>query len=509
MTAYRTLSPSGLRRLGLYCAVALLACTPALAQPGPSGTATRAQAATKAQPAAKKSAARKAPARRAGKAAAAVGAAAATAASVLPSSGETAAVQPPTAAAQSTGVQQADFIVAIVNSEPVTNHEVRERTQRIVAGLREQQAADVHPHELYAQVLEQLISERAQLHMAREQGIRVDDYAVEQAILSIAQQNGVDVPALIQGLERQGSSEAKLRQELREQLTLQRLREQAVSARVKVSEQDIQQYLAQQRRQHPLGDAQAFNLGHILVPVAESANEAEVRQQQALAQQVAQALRTGADLHQLAASHSAIAEPVMGMRPASHYPALFVQAAAGEPVGAVIGPLRSAAGFHVLKMLDRSVTGVPSVMVQNRARHILLRPSASMDERQLVERMRELRQRIERGQASFESVAREYSQDGSAEAGGDLGWSVPGQYVPEFETALNTLQPGQLSAPVISRFGVHLIRLDERREVALTPQEQRVVLENIVRAQKEEKAVEDWLQEVRGQAYVQYREPPQ
>lgn len=508
MTAYRTFSPSGLHRLGLYCAMALLACAPVMAQSGPSGTTAKAQPVTKAQPAVKKSATRKA-ARRAGKAApAAVGAAVATAA-VASHSGQTPAVQQPTAVVDAAGVRQADFIVAIVNSEPVTNHEVHDRTQRIIAGLREQQAADIHPHELYAQVLEQLISERAQLHMARDQGVRVDDYAVEQAILNIAHQNGMDVPTLIDGLVRQGRSEAKLRQELREQLTMQRLREQEMSGRVKVSEQDIQQYLAQQRRQNPLGDAQAFNLGHILVPVAESASEAEVLQQQALAQQVAQALRSGADLHKLAASHSAIAEPVMGMRPVAHYPALFVQAVTDAPIGAVIGPLRSAAGFHVLKMLDRSVAGVPSVMVQNRARHILLRPSASMDERQLVARMQELLQRIERGQASFESVAREYSQDGSAEAGGDLGWSMPGQYVPEFENALNVLQPGQISAPVLSRFGVHLIRLDERREVALTPQEQRVVLANIVRAQKEEKAFEDWLQEVRAQAYVQYREPPQ
>lgn len=199
----------------------------------------------------------------------------------------------------------------------------------------------------------------------------------------------------------------------------------------------------------------------------------------------------------------------MGLRPAERYPSLFAESVAKAPVGGIVGPVRSAAGFHILKVIDRSASGVAAVVNQNHARHILLRSSPQMSERQAAERLAELRQRIESGQASFEQLAREHSQDGSAGQGGDLGWAGPGRYVPEFEQALNALQPGQVSQPVVSRFGVHLIQLVERRQATLSPREQRDMLRDVVREQKLEKAYETWLQELRGQAYVEYREPPQ
>ena len=197
----------------------------------------------------------------------------------------------------------------------------------------------------------------------------------------------------------------------------------------------------------------------------------------------------------------------MGMRPLDRYPELFTKAVGQTPQGGIVGPFRSGAGFHVLKVLEKSQAGMPSVVTQNHARHILLRIGDQMTEADAAKRLADYKRRVDSGQASFESLAREFSQDGSARNGGDLGWASPGQFVPEFEQVLNALQPGQVSDPLVSRFGVHLIQLIERRQAALTPREQRDMVRNVVRERKLETDYQTWLQELRGRAYVEYREP--
>lgn len=197
------------------------------------------------------------------------------------------------------------------------------------------------------------------------------------------------------------------------------------------------------------------------------------------------------------------------MRPVNRLPTLFVEAVEQVPAGGIAGPLRSPAGFHVLKVLEKSHAGLPdAVVTQTRARHILLRISPQFSQDAAVSRLSQLREQIVSRQANFAALAREYSQDGSAREGGDLGWANPGQFVPEFEEAMNQLRPGQLSQPVVSRFGVHLIQVDERRHYTLSEREQRDVVRGLVREQKTEEAVQAWLQEVRDQAFVEYREPP-
>lgn len=413
--------------------------------------------------------------------------------------------------AENHGVRPADHIVAIVNSEPVTNNEIRARIERVTQAMAEQGAQIPTAAQLAPEVLERLIVEKAQVHIARETGIKIDDYAVEQAIANIARQNSVDTEALFRELAQQGVGEARFRQEIREQILMQRLREREVDGRVTVSDQDIDQYLAEQKIKSTRGDmaAEAVNLGHILIQLPDNANPSTVAERHARAEQALNALRDGVDFDSVARQYSDVGEPIMGMRPVQRYPALFVNAVASTPVGGLAGPIRSEAGFHILKVLDKSISGVPTVVTQNHARHILLRTSAQLSARQAAEQLLELRQRIERGTASFENLAQQYSQDGSAAQGGDLGWSSPGQFVPEFEQALATLQPGQISPPIVSRFGVHLIQLDERRQATLSPREQREMLRNIVREEKLDKAYTTWLQELRSQAYVEYREPVQ
>lgn len=434
-----------------------------------------------------------------------------------PASGEltralSTAVQPVAAASVAGGLRSADYIVAIVNSEPVTNNEVRARMQRVVQAMQAQGAQQLPAtEELAREVLERLIVEKAQVQSAKERGIKVDDYAVDQALENMARQNGLTPEAMRQEILKQGSTEAIFREEIRNQMLIQRLQDREVDGRVQVTEQDIDQYLAEQRQTQ--GDntdlsTATLNLGHILIAVPERASESEIAQRQAKAQQALQAARTEADFAAVAQRFSEGGQAILGMRPASRYPNLFIEAIGNTPVGGVVGPIRSAAGFHILKVIDKSAAGVAAVVTQNHARHILLRTSPQLGEREAARQLSELRQRLERG-ASFEELARQYSEDGSAAMGGDLGWAGPGRYVPEFEQALNALQPGQVSQPVVSRFGVHLIQLVERRQATLTPREQREMLRDVVREQKLEKAHATWLQEVRGQAYVEYREPPQ
>jgi peptidyl-prolyl cis-trans isomerase SurA len=416
------------------------------------------------------------------------------------------------AAAASLAPRQADFIVAVVNSEPVTNHEVRLRLARLQRQVASQGGAQP-PQELLArEALEQLILERAQLQLAREAGITVDDLAVEQAEQSVARQNEVTVPEMHRRLAADGIGREQFRQELRRQLTQQRLREREVDARVRVSDHEIDQYL----REQGTGADQAqvdLNLGHILVAVPEGASPAQVAERQARAQAAADKARAGGDFAALAREFSDAADAgaggLMGLRPADRYPELFVQATQAVPVGGVAGPVRSGAGFHVLKVVDKTRSGMPATVVQSHARHILLRTGAQLSETAAAERLAEYRRRVQAGQADFADLAKEHSQDGSAKQGGDLGWSNPGSYVPEFEEAMNALKPGEISTPLVSRFGVHLIQLLERRETRLNPREQREMVRQMVRQKKIEDAYAVWAQELRGRAYVEYRDPPQ
>ena len=435
--------------------------------------------------------------------AAALFAGAAQAQPASPRPAANAAAAPPTAALRS-----ADFIVAVVNSEPVTNNEVRSRMQQVLANMQSQGVRPPPQDVLAREVLEALILEKAQIQAAKDTGIRVDDYAVDQAMESLARQNGVPLEALQVQLIQQGTTTAAFREDIRNQMLMQRLQDREVDARVRVSEQDIDQYLAEQapRTSDDL-DSATINLGHILIAVREGASAAEVAERQARAEAALQALQNGGDIESVAQRFSDAGAPVLGMRPTNRYPSLFVQAIANTPVGAAAGPVRSAAGFHVLQLIDKSAQGVTAVVTQNHARHILLRTSPQLGEREAAQQLLELRQRLEGG-ASFEALARQFSEDGSAPMGGDLGWAGPGRYVPEFEQVLNTLQPGEVSQPVVSRFGVHLIQLVERRQATLTPREQREMLRDVVRERKLEKAHATWLQEVRAQAYVEYREPP-
>jgi peptidyl-prolyl cis-trans isomerase SurA len=198
----------------------------------------------------------------------------------------------------------------------------------------------------------------------------------------------------------------------------------------------------------------------------------------------------------------------MGLRPADRYPELFIEATRGLKTGEVAAPVRSAAGFHVLKVLERRQINT-LVVTQTRARHILLRPTAQLSQAQAVAKLTEVRQALVSGKADFAVLARQMSQDGSAQQGGDLGWANPGMFVPEFEEVMNRLRPGQVAEPLVSRFGVHLIEVTDRRNAPMSDQEQRNLARNVLREKKINESYATWVQDIRSRAYVEMREPPQ
>lgn len=408
----------------------------------------------------------------------------------------------------------ADFIVALVNSEPVTNHDVRQRVQQVEQNIAQRGIANAPPRaELTRQVLEQLINERAQVQLAVSSGVRVSESEIDQAEQNIAAQNQLGRDEFRRRLASEGVEVNRFRSELRQQLLLQRVREREVESRVRVSDADIDDFIRKQQGDADLSRLE-LNLGHVLVSVPENATEAQVAERQARAQRVAERARAGEDFATLAREFSDAPERAnggqFGWRTATRLPDLFVNAVRALAPGEVAGPLRSLAGFHVLRVNDRRGSGLPAMNVtQTRVSHILLRPGPQLSQEAAQARLRDFRQRVASGQASFEALAREHSQDGSAAGGGVLGWAAPGMFVPEFEQAMTRLQPGEISEPVVSRFGVHLIRVDERRTVPMEERERRERIRSQVREEKLDEALALWARDVRARAYVELREDPQ
>ena len=368
---------------------------------------------------------------------------------------------------------------------------------------------------LTQQALDQLINEKSQLQQARENGIRIDDTEVDQSELAIARQNQVSKEELYKRVAAEGFSVSAFRDQLRNQLTISRLRERDVDNRARISDVEVEQHIQSQQAGKPIAATPIeLNLANILIAVPENSSDKEVADLKVKAQQIAQRAKGGESFAALALSFSQAMDKganggEMGLRAADRYPTLFVESTQTLKKGDVTEPVQSGAGFHILKVLEKKQSDMSSTMIaQTRARHILLRTGNELTEAAARSRLLSYKQRIQAG-TDFADLARQFSQDGSASAGGDLGWANPGQFVQEFEEVMGRLRPGQVSDPLISRFGAHLIQVMERREVPLSIREQR----EMVRAQLREKKVEElyasWVDELRGRAYVELRDPPQ
>jgi peptidyl-prolyl cis-trans isomerase SurA len=407
---------------------------------------------------------------------------------------------------------EGDYIVALVNTDPVTNNEVRSRLARLEA--QSQAGGRLPPRqELIQMVLDRLISEKALLSHANETGVKVDDASVDQAEQTLARQNQISLDELRRRVAADGVSVNQFRTELRNQIILARVRERDLEPRVRVTDLEADQFILQQQRLAALAPPE-INLAHILVSVPEGLGEADLKSRQAIAEKLADRARGGADFGQLAQQNSQAPDRVkggeLGLRSADRYPPLFVEATQALPVGGISDVVRSGAGFHVLKVLDRRQPGLPAKTVtQNHARHILLLIGPKMSEAAAREQLLDLRRRVLQGNSDFAALARQFSQDGTARKGGDLGWTNPGVFVPEFEEVLNSLAPGEIAQPLVSRFGMHLIQLLERRQSELNQAEQRDLVRGQLREKKMDEAYDNWVQEIRGRAYIEMRDPPQ
>jgi peptidyl-prolyl cis-trans isomerase SurA len=405
-----------------------------------------------------------------------------------------------------------DYIVAVVNSEPLTNTEL----QREVLRVQQQFAAQRRPapdlQRLNADLLERLINQKVLLQFARDTGIRVEESAIDQAEQSIAAQNQLTVAELQRRVVADGMTVGMFRSQLRDQILIQRLRERDLEPRVRVTDADIEAYLqAQQNTSDP--NQLEINLAQVLIAVPEGASADQVQALQAQANQVLARARAGEDFATLVRTYSAPSAQSnngqLGLRSTSRYPASFVEATQRLAQGEVAELVRSLAGFHILKVVEKVNMGLPAMSVtQSRARHILLRPSAQLSETQAKARLLDFKKQVQARQADFAALAREHSQDGSAAQGGDLGWASPGMFVPEFEAVMNQLAPGEVSEPLLSRFGLHLIQLLERRQAKLSETEQREAVRALLRDKKRDEAAQTWTQELRGRAYVELRDAP-
>ncbi|MFM7760777.1 MAG: peptidylprolyl isomerase [Burkholderiaceae bacterium] len=406
-----------------------------------------------------------------------------------------------------------DAIVAVVNTDVITMKELNDRMQIIEQRMRRQNM-QVPPRDvLQKQLLERLIVNRAQMQLARDIGVRVDDVMLDRAVARIAKQNNVTVQTLRDQLERDGVSFARFREEIREEITLQRVREREVDNKLQISESEIDNFLSSTASRN-VETQQELNISQILVRVPENASAQQVADRKKRAEQAVEQLKSGGEFAKVAASFSdagdALTGGELGWRSPSRLPQLFVEAVDKLSDGQIAPIVRSANGFHVLKLVGRrsvggAKPGAASLVQQTRARHILIKVNQIVSASEARRKLVELKSRLDNDAAKFEDLARLYSNDGSASKGGDLGWIYPGDTVPEFERAMNSLKPGEVSQPIESPFGYHLIEVLERKTEELSRERQRLVARQALREQKLEEVYEDWLRQLRDRAYVEYR----
>ena len=403
-----------------------------------------------------------------------------------------------------------DFIVAVVNSVPITNHDVSTRLELQRAQAAQQGRAILKSDVTLREALEKLITEKALLQNAKDSGIVIDDEALDLAEQRQAAQNQTTVEAMRAKTLASGSSVEKARKDLHDQLLLQRLVERNVPGRIRITDVEIDNTI-KSRDKASVSTAAEMELGHIFISVPENSSDARVAELRAKAQSTLERVQRGGNFGAIAKEVSQGPEKenngLMGVRPADRYPSLFVDAVAPLRVGDLAPLVQSGAGFHILKLVSkRTVTN--ATITETRARHILLRPGGQLSQTTARAQLATYKTQIESGRADFGQLAQQHSQDASAAGGGDLGWVAPGMFVPEFEEVMNKLQPGQIADPLVSRFGVHLVQVLARREAPITERELRDLVRNSLREKKYDETYKLWSEEVRGRAYIEYRDPP-
>jgi len=411
-----------------------------------------------------------------------------------------------TATAQAQQPVAIDRIIAIVNDEAITRHELRDRLLTVERQLRARGTPLPPRQALEMQVLERMIVDRVQLQLARETGLQVADAELDAALRRIAEGNRLSLAQFRAALEQDGIAWRRFREEIRDEMIIGRLREREVDNRIVVSDAEIDNFLAQSRE---LDEDAVAQLAHIIVRVPEQADAAQLARLRQRAEEALGQIRAGRDFGQVAAIFSeapdAMNSGLLEPRPISRLPRLYAEAIASLRPGEVSGVLRSPAGFHIVKLIGRDAAAIDHRPIrQTRARHILIRSGELVSSEEARRKLVGIRERLEHG-GDFAQLARLHSGDLTAAKGGDLGWLYEGDTVPEFERAMDALPIGEISQPVNTPFGWHLIQVLERRNAEMGDQRKRLVARQVLRERKAEEAYEDWLRQLRDRAYVEYR----
>ncbi|MCF8191840.1 MAG: peptidylprolyl isomerase [Burkholderiales bacterium] len=399
-------------------------------------------------------------------------------------------------------------IVALVNRDIVTRLELEDRIAIAADQLRKQGVALPPRNILEKQVLEAILLQRIQLSFARENGIRVDETQLDRAVARIAEDNQLTVEQFRTALARDGIRFDRFRDDIRKEIILSRLREREVASKVVVSEGEIDEYLV---RRAESGVGTEWLASHILVRVDEkTADPVAIKRQKEKADQALAALNSGDDFAKVAATYSEAGDALqggdLGWRNVDRMPSLFLEMIGKLKVGQHSAVVRSSAGFHIVKLRDlRGAVGKQVLITQHKARHILVKPTEIVSDADAQRRLRDLRERIEQGGSTFADLAKQHSQDGSAASGGELGWMAAADLVPEFAAAMEALPVGQLSQPVRSPFGWHLLQVLERREADVSKERERLEARQAIRSRKADEAYDEWLRQLRDSAYVELR----
>lgn len=409
-------------------------------------------------------------------------------------------------AVQAAEIIKLDRIVAIVDQTVVTEQELESRIRSVTAQFKKQGTELPEENVLRKQILERLISDALQLQYAAQTGIKIDDNQLDRTIERIAEQNQMTLTEFGEALAKDGISMSKFRSDIRSEITIARLREREVDGRVNVTESEIDNYLTTQAASNESQDE--FELSHILIRTPEEGATEDIQKAKAKVDNALAQLQAGTSFAKVSASFSdapnALEGGNLGWKSGSQMPALFLDALKAMQVGDISPVLRSPNGFHILKLTNKRGGSSPLVIDQTHARHILIKLSEVMSEKDAKVKMDNIKERLDNGE-KFEALARQFSEDSTASNGGDLGWVNPGDTVPQFEKAMNGLKDGQISEPVLTQFGWHIIQVMERRKQDMSKEAARLKARQEIRTRKADEAYQDWIRELRDRAYVEIK----
>ena len=404
-------------------------------------------------------------------------------------------------------VQMLDRIVAVVNDGAIMASELDERINTIALQFQEKGQQLPPPAVMREQVLDRMVLERLQLQLAERGGIKVDDASLNQALAGIARQNGMSLEDFSAALREDGYDWPQFREQIREDMVISRLQQRSVASRIQVTDREVDRFLNSELGKQMFQED--FHLGHILVRVPAEASPEDITQARAKAEGIVKKLNDGGDFQQLAVAESdgpkALEGGDLGMRPAAQWPTLFAENAIGLKKGEISEPLRSGAGFHILKMIDRK-GGSEKVVTQYQVRHVLIKTDALTSAEQAHKQAIRLHDEIAAGKRQFSDTAAEFSDDpGSARSGGELGWVNKGEMVPEFEDMMLNTPVGELSPVFESQFGWHFLRVDDVRDADMSAEFRRMQATQALQKRRFEEELETWVQEKRSESYVDIR----